>query len=83
GDIDSFKEVVRGCPAPVVVAGGPKMSTEIELLEMVYDSIQAGGKGVAIGRNIFQAKDPTKMTRAIAAVVHENYNVKEALKLLK
>ncbi|MEM2924766.1 MAG: 2-amino-3,7-dideoxy-D-threo-hept-6-ulosonate synthase [Methanocellales archaeon] len=83
GDIDSFKEVVRGCPAPIVVAGGPKMSTEIELLEMVYDSIQAGGKGVAIGRNIFQAKDPTKMTRAIAAIVHENYTVKEALKLLK
>ncbi len=83
GDIDSFKEVVRGCPAPVVVAGGPKMSTEVELLEMVYDSIQAGGKGVAIGRNIFQAKDPTKMTRAIAAIVHEGYSVKEALKLLK
>lgn len=83
GDIDSFKEVVRGCPAPVVVAGGPKMSTEMELLEMVYDSIQAGGKGVAIGRNIFQAKDPTKMTRAIAAIVHENYSVKEASKLLK
>jgi fructose-bisphosphate aldolase/2-amino-3,7-dideoxy-D-threo-hept-6-ulosonate synthase len=83
GDIDSFKEVVRGCPAPVVVAGGPKMSTEIELLEMVYDSIQAGSKGVAIGRNIFQAKDPTKMTRAVAAIVHEGYSVKEALKLLK
>jgi fructose-bisphosphate aldolase/2-amino-3,7-dideoxy-D-threo-hept-6-ulosonate synthase len=83
GDIDSFKEVVRGCPAPVVVAGGPKMSTEIELLEMVYDSIQAGSKGVAIGRNIFQAKDPTKMTRAVAAIVHEGYSVREALKLLK
>ena len=44
---------------PVVIAGGPKMETEIELFEMVYDAIQVGGGGVAIGRNIFQAKDPT------------------------
>ncbi len=83
GDIDSFKEVVNGCPAPVVVAGGPKMGTSREVLQMVWEAVQAGGAGASIGRNIFQAPDPTKMTRAIAKIVHEGYDVKEAMKELK
>ncbi len=83
GDIDSFKEVVKGCLTPVVVAGGPKMRTSREVLQMVWEAIQAGGAGASIGRNIFQSPDPTKMTRAIAKIAHEGYNVKEALKELK
>jgi fructose-bisphosphate aldolase/2-amino-3,7-dideoxy-D-threo-hept-6-ulosonate synthase len=81
GEVDTFKEVTAGCPVPVVVAGGPKMDTERELLQMVRDSIDAGGRGVAIGRNIFQAKDPTGLVRKIARVVHEGYDVDEAMRL--
>lgn len=83
GDIDSFKEVVKGCPVPVVIAGGPKAKTTEQVLQMVYDAIQAGAAGTSIGRNIFQHDDPTKMTRAIAKIVHENATVEEALKELK
>ncbi len=83
GDYDSFKEVVKGCPAPIVIAGGPKMDRVEDLLKMVKDAIDAGAIGVSIGRNIFQADDPTKMTRAIAKIVHENADVDEALKILK
>jgi len=82
GDIDSFREVTKGCPVPVVVAGGPKMETTEDLLKMVHDAMEAGGSGVAIGRNIFQSDNPTKMTRAIAGIVHENYSVEEAMKEL-
>ncbi|WP_292462111.1 2-amino-3,7-dideoxy-D-threo-hept-6-ulosonate synthase [Methanolobus sp.] len=81
GDIDSFKEVVKGCPVPVVIAGGPRMDTEKELLEMVYDSIQAGGKGVAIGRNVFQSNDPTLLVSNISKIVHKGYTVDEILKV--
>jgi len=81
GEVDTFKEVVGGCPVPVVVAGGPQMDTERELLQMVRDSIDAGGRGVAIGRNIFQAQDPTGLVRKIARVVHEGYDVDEAMRL--
>lgn len=80
GDIDSFKDVIKGCPVPVVVAGGPQMETERELLQMVRDSLDAGGRGVAIGRNIFQAKDPTTVVRQIARVVHEGYDAREAMR---
>ncbi len=79
GDIDSFKEVTRGCPIPVVIAGGPRMNTTKQLLEMIHDSIEGGGCGVAIGRNIFQADNPTKMTKAIYKIVHEGYDISEAL----
>ncbi|OYT26981.1 MAG: fructose-bisphosphate aldolase [Candidatus Altiarchaeales archaeon ex4484_96] len=83
GDIDSFREVTSGCPVPVVVAGGPQMNTTRDVLEMVYDSIKAGGCGVAIGRNIFQAKQPTKMVKAIAAIVHKGFGVDEAIEEMK
>ncbi len=83
GDVDSFKEVVKGCPVPVVIAGGPKMSTDREVLEMVAGAIEAGAAGTSIGRNIFQHKNPTKMVRAIAAIVHEGKSVEEAMKMLE
>ena len=83
GDIDSFREVTKGCPVPVLMAGGPRMETTEQILEMVYDSIEGGGSGVAIGRNVFQAEDPTKIVRAIAAIVHERCSVKEALRVLE
>jgi fructose-bisphosphate aldolase/2-amino-3,7-dideoxy-D-threo-hept-6-ulosonate synthase len=78
GDIDSFQEVTKGCPVPVVVAGGPKMDTTQQILEMARDSVEAGGAGVAIGRNVFQAEDPVKMVRALALIVHDRVTVEEA-----
>lgn len=83
GDSDSFKEVVEGALVPVVIAGGPKVDTDEELLQMVKDSIEVGGAGVAFGRNLFQAENPGKITRAISEVVHNNLEVDEALKFLK
>ena len=82
GDPDSFKEVVDGALVPVVIAGGPKVETDRELLEMVKDSLEVGGAGVAFGRNLFQAENPGKITRAIAEVVHNDLDVEEALKFL-
>lgn len=80
GDIDSFREVTRGCPVPVVVAGGPKMDTTEQILEVARESIEAGGAGVAIGRNVFQADNPTLMVRALSMIVHEGREVKEVMR---
>ncbi|MCS3923554.1 2-amino-3,7-dideoxy-D-threo-hept-6-ulosonate synthase [Methanosalsum natronophilum] len=81
GDPDSFKEVVNGCPVPIVVAGGPKTETDREFLEMVRGSLDAGARGVAIGRNIFQHKNPTLMSKAISQIVHKDMSVEEALEI--
>lgn len=44
GNVDSFREVVKGCPVPVVMAGGPKAETDREFCEMVYGCIKAGDR---------------------------------------
>lgn len=80
GDIDSFKNIVKGVNIPVIIAGGPKMDTIPELFQLVYDSIQAGGAGVAFGRNVFQADNPTKVVESLSKIVHHNYTVDEVLK---
>lgn len=82
GSIESFKEVVKGCPVPVVIAGGPKVETQEDVLEMAWEAIQAGSAGVSIGRNVFQAVDPVKMVRALYAIVHNGANVEKAKKVL-
>jgi len=79
GDPDTFREVVKGCPVPVVMAGGPKTKTDEEFCQMVYDSIQAGGAGVAAGRNVFQHENPTRMVRVLCGIVHEGLDVETAL----
>lgn len=83
GDPDSFREVVEGALVPIVIAGGPKVETDRELLEMVRDSLEVGGAGVAFGRNLFQAKSPAKITKAISEVVHNDMSVDDALNILK
>ena len=83
GSVETFKEVVSGCAVPVVIAGGPKMDSDREILEMVKGSIDAGGAGVSIGRNVFQHKDPTRMVRAISTIVHEGSSVEDALRILE
>ena len=74
---DNFEKVVEGCPAPIVVAGGPKM-TEKDALELTYKSISAGAIGVDMGRNIWQSDHPVAMIKAVRKVVHEDATAKEA-----
>ncbi len=80
GDIDSFRDVVKGALVPVIIAGGPKMSSDLEMLTMVRDSMDAGGRGISIGRNIFQHQDVEGITRAITDIVLRDASVEEALK---
>ena len=68
---------------PVVIAGGSKMESDPEILNMVYDSLQAGGHGVSIGRNIFQHRDVEKMPRAIAEMVLHGATVREPEDILR
>jgi len=79
GSEETFREVVKGCPVPVVMAGGPKTKTEEEFCQMVYGSIRAGGAGVAAGRNVFQHEYPAKMVRVLCGIVHEGLDAKAAL----
>jgi fructose-bisphosphate aldolase/2-amino-3,7-dideoxy-D-threo-hept-6-ulosonate synthase len=83
GSVETFKKVVQGSPVPVVIAGGPKAESVQAFLKMVSDAMEAGAKGVSIGRNVFQADNPTAMVKALNAIVHEHIPVEAAIQILK
>jgi DhnA family fructose-bisphosphate aldolase class Ia len=80
GSAETFKEVTEVLNIPVVILGGERMENDRQVLETVKGCLDGGGAGIAMGRNIWQHKDPIKMTRAISKILHENFTVDEALK---
>lgn len=75
---EGFEKVVRGCPVPVVMAGGPHTDTELEVFRFVHDGLQKGAIGVNLGRNIWQNAHPVAMIRAIRAIVHDDATPEQA-----
>lgn len=75
---EDFDKVTNGCPVPVVIAGGPKCETEMEVFDFVYDGMQKGAIGVNLGRNVWQHAHPRAMMRALYAVIHEKANPRQA-----
>ena len=74
---EDFEEVVAACPVPIVVAGGKKLP-EKEALELAYEVISKGARGVDMGRNIFQSQNPAVMAQAVNLVVHKGATAEEA-----
>ena len=83
GDPESWKKIVDQIYAPIVVLGGGKSKEPADLLQGIYDAVQNGAAGVAVGRNIYRHPHPDKMTAAIVAIVHEDATVDKALDYLK
>ena len=82
GSPESFAEVVRGCPVPVVIAGGSKQ-TDAQTMNMIEGAMKAGAAGLSIGRNAFQHKNPEAFVRAACQIVHHNLSAEEALQMLR
>ena len=59
------------------------MDNDKVVLENVKGAMDAGAAGIAFGRNIFQHKNPSAITHAIASIIHDDADVEEALKALK
>jgi fructose-bisphosphate aldolase / 2-amino-3,7-dideoxy-D-threo-hept-6-ulosonate synthase len=79
GDKESFKEVVAGCHVPVIIAGGSK-GTDREILQNVFDAMDAGAAGVAMGRNSFQHDSPKQFLKAVSLIIHKEMSVDDAMK---
>jgi class I fructose-bisphosphate aldolase len=60
------------------MSGGSKRSDE-EFLSNVKDVIDAGGAGLAVGRNVFQRENPERILDALEKVIFEESSVEEAL----
>ncbi len=79
---DDFETVVDSCPVPIIIAGGPKLETELDVLNLASHAVQKGAAGVDMGRNIWQSPHPVPMIQAVRSVVHEDLSPEEALNLL-
>ena len=79
GSPESFSRVVQGCPVPIVILGGAKTDSIRDVFTDIYDSLQAGGKGIAVGRNIWEVNNVKEMLEAVQGLVHGNWSVEEAL----
>lgn len=82
GDTKSFRTVVESTYVPVVILGGPTVNSDLELLTMVHEGLSAGASGVAFGRNIWQHRMPSRLVKALAAVIHDEARPEQAAKLL-
>jgi class I fructose-bisphosphate aldolase len=79
---EDYSRVIQASFVPVVMLGGVKSNDPRVLLSTIHAALQAGAAGVAMGRNIFQAKDPAAMTSAVASIIHHGASVDEALAIM-
>jgi len=70
GDPESFKWVVESAgKSKVLVSGGVKRD-EKEFLKDVEDFMKVGTTGIAVGRNVWQSKDPVGMSKKLAGIIY-------------
>ncbi|MFA6320531.1 MAG: 3-hydroxy-5-phosphonooxypentane-2,4-dione thiolase [Candidatus Omnitrophota bacterium] len=79
---EDFEKVVKSCPVPLVIAGGPKLKTELDVLKLAYKAVNEGACGVDMGRNIWQSDNAVSMIKAVRKIVHEGASVKESAEIL-
>lgn len=78
---DNFEKITSTCPVPVVIAGGPKLDTIEDVLQIAYQAMEEGAVGVDMGRNIWQSEQPVAMIKAIHGIVHNQLNMTQAVEL--
>ncbi|MGI9252744.1 MAG: class I fructose-bisphosphate aldolase [Thermomicrobiales bacterium] len=70
GDTESMRQVIDGCPLPVLVLGGVRSPDPAPVIANLRLALEAGAKGVVYGRNVWQADDPVKMCGLLRDVIH-------------
>lgn len=71
-------EAVAAFTIPVLMAGGSSVGDKLAFFRGVRDMLDAGGKGLCIGRNLFEDSRPDDMCRALGDLVHRNCSPEEA-----
>jgi len=79
GDAESFAKICQAAPIPLLVAGGPSSGNSREILTMVKQSLESGGSGVCMGRQIFAHPQVTSISKALVMIVHQGLTVDQAI----
>jgi DhnA family fructose-bisphosphate aldolase class Ia len=78
-DYHQVIEIAQGIP--VLVRGGGKVSDE-EILSRTSALMEQGAKGIVYGRNVIHHTNPSGMTKALMAVVHDGLSGPNAFSLI-
>jgi class I fructose-bisphosphate aldolase len=79
GSREAMQQAVRMAGRTKVVMSGGSKTSDRDFLESVKAVIDAGGAGLAVGRNVFQREDPTRILDALEQVIYEEASVDTAL----
>jgi len=74
------KVIAANATVPVVALGGPKTGLE-GYLAFVKHCVDSGAAGIACGRNIVQDPNPVAKVAALAAIIHDQVEVAQALEV--
>jgi len=81
-DPSIYHEVIRTASGiPVLIRGGGRVPDQ-EIFERTQVLLEQGAAGLVYGRNIIQHDNPTGMTRALMAMLHEGADATAAMAIL-
>ena len=71
GNVDDLRWVIKSAgKSKVIIAGGSK-KTELEALKEAKEVMKAGAAGMAIGRNIWQHKNPIEIAKKYKNIIFD------------
>jgi len=80
GDPESFAWAVRSAGSVrVFMSGGPKADSDESFLKQVSGVMQAGGTGLAVGRNVWQHEEPLVMAEKLRRVIFAKATLRSTL----
>jgi class I fructose-bisphosphate aldolase len=79
GSQSAMEDAVRMAGKTKVVMSGGSKRSDRAFLESVKQTVDAGGKGLAVGRNVWQRENPERILDALEQVIFEEASVDEAL----
>lgn len=80
-NINEYFRIVEVARKPVLPRGGGK-APEKDVLMRTYDLMKQGARGIVYGRNIIQHENPSAITKALMAIVHDKKLPDEAMRIL-
>lgn len=81
--LEVLPEIMSAFKIPVLIAGGIKSNSKLDWLQSLDDCLEAGAKGLCIGRNVFEDENPLAMGLALNALVHERQSGSEAYEIYR
>jgi class I fructose-bisphosphate aldolase len=77
GEQKDWQKVEEAVPGfKTVMSGGSKRS-DMAFLEDIHDTMEVGGNGLAVGRNIFQRENPEELLDKLEKVIFEGQEPEE------